>query len=92
MAGGGIVVEVTTNNSTELLLPSRESYARNLSCVDPELRSFRSCLRWMCVDQFNGRHAMVSYSLFLLLDIFVPTASHFILSCALTYRAYDMVI
>ncbi|RZS02892.1 hypothetical protein BHM03_00033000 [Ensete ventricosum] len=51
---GGIVVEVTTNNSTELLLPSKASYARNLSCVDLELRSFRSCLRWMCVDQFNG--------------------------------------
>ncbi|RWW14585.1 hypothetical protein GW17_00021633, partial [Ensete ventricosum] len=57
-------VEVTTNNSAESLLPSRLSYTRSLSYADNELRSFRSCLRWICIDQSNTRHAMVSYSSF----------------------------
>ncbi|RWW22980.1 hypothetical protein GW17_00012796 [Ensete ventricosum] len=36
----------------------------------------------MCVDQSDARYAMVSWPLFLLLGVFVPTASRFILSCA----------
>ncbi|RWW68185.1 hypothetical protein BHE74_00024296, partial [Ensete ventricosum] len=36
----------------------------------------------ICVDQSDARYAMVSWSLFLLLGAFVPTASRFILSCA----------
>ncbi|RRT85382.1 hypothetical protein B296_00010168 [Ensete ventricosum] len=50
MAGGGVVVEVTTSSSTEPLLLSRVLYARSLSRVDIELRNFRSYLRLMCVD------------------------------------------
>ncbi|RWW34850.1 hypothetical protein GW17_00000368 [Ensete ventricosum] len=63
MAGGCIIVEATTSSNTELLLPGRASYARSLSCVGDKLRSFRSYLRWMCVDQFDVRHVMVSWSL-----------------------------
>ncbi|URE10424.1 hypothetical protein MUK42_06088 [Musa troglodytarum] len=59
MARGCVVVEVTTTTSTEPLLPNRVSYARNLSHVDDKLRSFWSCLRWMCIDQFNTRHTMI---------------------------------
>ncbi|RWV98270.1 hypothetical protein GW17_00038894 [Ensete ventricosum] len=91
MAGGCIVVEATTSNNTEPLLPSRASYARNLSRVSDKLRSSRSYLGWMCVDQSDARHAMVSWSLFLL-GIFVPTCSHFILSYAPTHRAYNVVL
>ncbi|RWW05948.1 hypothetical protein GW17_00030755 [Ensete ventricosum] len=51
MAGGYIIVEATTSNNTESLLPSTRSYACNLSRADDKLRSFRSCLRWMWIDQ-----------------------------------------
>ncbi|URE33038.1 hypothetical protein MUK42_16131 [Musa troglodytarum] len=40
MMEGGIVIEAITNSSIELLLPSRESYARSLFHADDELRSF----------------------------------------------------
>ncbi|RRT81604.1 hypothetical protein B296_00021750, partial [Ensete ventricosum] len=36
-------------------------------------------------------HAMISWTIFLL-GIFTPIASHFVLSYALTHRAYDMVV
>ncbi|RZR89354.1 hypothetical protein BHM03_00017064 [Ensete ventricosum] len=35
---------------------------------------------------------MVSWSLFFILGIFVPTASHFVLSMPPTHYAYDMVV
>ncbi|THU69521.1 hypothetical protein C4D60_Mb08t15270 [Musa balbisiana] len=92
MTGRGIVVEVTTSSSTEPLLPSRASYARNLSRANDKLRSFRFCLRWMCIDQSEARHIVVSCSLFLLLGIFVSTASHFIISCTPTCRTHNVVV
>ncbi|RWV80330.1 hypothetical protein GW17_00058423 [Ensete ventricosum] len=92
MARGGVIVEVTTSSSIELLLPNRVSYARSLSRVNDELRSFQSCLRWICIDHPDARHAVVSWSLFILLGVFVPTASHFVLSCTSTHRTYNMVV
>ncbi|RZR85230.1 hypothetical protein BHM03_00012184 [Ensete ventricosum] len=59
MAGGGIAVEVIISSSTEPLLHSRASYVCSLSNIDDELRSF-SCLWWMCVDQSNTRHTVIS--------------------------------
>ncbi|RWV82714.1 hypothetical protein BHE74_00011788 [Ensete ventricosum] len=53
-------MEATTSSSIELLLPNRALYAHNLSRVDDKLKSFRSCLRWMCVDQSDVRHTVVS--------------------------------
>ncbi|RWW26824.1 hypothetical protein BHE74_00016820 [Ensete ventricosum] len=50
MTGECIIVEVTSSSSTEPLLPSRVSYAHSLSRAGNKLRSFRSCLRWICVD------------------------------------------
>ncbi|RRT43296.1 hypothetical protein B296_00048804 [Ensete ventricosum] len=85
-------MEANTSSSTEPLLPSRALYGRSLSCIDNELRSFHSCLRWMCVDQFDIRHVVVSLSLFLLLGVFVPIASHFVLSCAPTCCVYGVVV
>ncbi|RWW18166.1 hypothetical protein GW17_00017860 [Ensete ventricosum] len=61
------------------MLPRRMSYTYNLSHVNDELKSFRSFLRWMYVDQFDARYIMVSWSLFLLLSIFIFIASHFVL-------------
>ncbi|RZS23071.1 hypothetical protein BHM03_00055928 [Ensete ventricosum] len=67
------------------------SYAHDLTRASDKLRSFRSCLRWICVDQSNVRHAMISWSLFIL-GIFVPTISHFVLSYAPTHCDYDVVV
>ncbi|THU48539.1 hypothetical protein C4D60_Mb06t00020 [Musa balbisiana] len=72
--------------------PPRVWYARSLSHADDKLRSFRFYLRWMCINQFNAKHAMVSWSVFLLLGIFVFTASHFVLSYAPTHPTYDVVV
>ena len=85
-------MEVITNNSIELLLLSRASYIRSLSHVDNKLRSFWSNLKWMCVNQSDTSHAVVSRSLFLLLSIFIHTASHFVLSYTLTRHAYDVIV
>ncbi|RZR73358.1 hypothetical protein BHM03_00023196, partial [Ensete ventricosum] len=85
-------VEATTSSSTKPLLPSRALYARSLSHVDDKLKSFRSCLKWMCVNESEAMHVMIFRSLFVLLGIFVPTTSHFVLSCTPTNRAYDVVV
>ncbi|RWW27087.1 hypothetical protein GW17_00008490 [Ensete ventricosum] len=77
-------MEVTTSNSSEPLLSSIEWYACSLFSVDNELRSFRSYLTWMCVDQYNAKHTIVFWSLFLLLGVFISIVSHFVLSYALT--------
>ncbi|RRT51856.1 hypothetical protein B296_00021654 [Ensete ventricosum] len=70
-------MEMTTNNNTKLVLSIMASYASSISRADDELKRFRSYLRWICVNQSNAMHEMVSWSIFLLLDIFIPTASHF---------------
>ncbi|RRT81728.1 hypothetical protein B296_00016760 [Ensete ventricosum] len=75
-------MEATTSNSTELMLPCRVSYGHSLFYTNDEVRSYQSYLRWMYVDQFDARHVVVSWSLFLLLGIFIPIASQFILSSA----------
>ncbi|RWW30127.1 hypothetical protein BHE74_00055596 [Ensete ventricosum] len=54
--------------------------------------SFLSYLKWMCIDQSNVGHAMVSWSFFLLLNVFFLTTNHFVLSCAPTCSAYDVMI
>ncbi|RWW50913.1 hypothetical protein BHE74_00042783, partial [Ensete ventricosum] len=75
----------------EPLLPSRASYAHNLSHTDDKLKSFQSCLKWMCINQYNVKHAMVTRSLFLL-GIFIHTTSIFVLSYAPTHHAYDVIV
>ncbi|RZR99536.1 hypothetical protein BHM03_00029101 [Ensete ventricosum] len=47
--------------------------------------------RSMCVDQSEARHLMVFWCLFLL-GVFVPTTSHFVVSCAPIHCAYDVVV
>ncbi|GMH15768.1 hypothetical protein Nepgr_017609 [Nepenthes gracilis] len=49
---------------------------------DDELRSFRSCMNWACMDQSNPWKATLSWSVFFLLAVGVPIVSHFVLSCS----------
>ncbi|RRT47305.1 hypothetical protein B296_00023330 [Ensete ventricosum] len=65
------------------MLPGRVTYAYSLSNVNDKLRTFRFYLRWMCVDQSDARHTMISWFLFLLICVFVSFTSHFVLSCTL---------
>ncbi|XP_058068887.1 uncharacterized protein LOC131218223 [Magnolia sinica] len=63
---------------------------------DDDLQSFRSCLRWMCLDQSNCFWAIISWTLFILLTIVVPALSHFILAFSNCdgkhQRPYNIVI
>ncbi|KAG1327074.1 hypothetical protein COCNU_01G010080 [Cocos nucifera] len=80
------------NNARQPLLPRKGSYKRCLSHAGDELKSFRSCLRWLCVDQSDTPRAVVSWSLFFLLGLFVPAASHFLLIYSPARRPYDLAV
>uniref|UniRef100_A0A0D9W5K5 Uncharacterized protein n=1 Tax=Leersia perrieri TaxID=77586 RepID=A0A0D9W5K5_9ORYZ len=67
------------------LLRRRGSYTRCMSHARDELGSFRSCLRWMCVEHSDGSSAVASWLVFALLAVAVPAASR----VALPHRAYD---
>ncbi|CAA6670541.1 unnamed protein product [Spirodela intermedia] len=55
-----------------------KSYLRCASHASDELRSFRSWLRWMCVDQSGPWRAALSWGMFLVLAAAVPLTSHFV--------------
>ncbi|XP_077229581.1 uncharacterized protein LOC143862418 [Tasmannia lanceolata] len=59
----------------------KKAFLRCASHAGDELQSFRSWLRWMCVDQSEPFRAIISWTLFLFLAIGVPIISHFVLSC-----------
>ncbi|RWW71052.1 hypothetical protein BHE74_00021246 [Ensete ventricosum] len=46
----------------------------------------------MCVNRSNTQQAEVSWSLFLFPGIFVPAASHIVLSYTLARRIYNVVV
>lgn len=80
------------NNARQPLLPRKASYTRSLSHAGDELKSFRSCLRWLCVDQSDTPRAVVSWSLFFLLGLIVPAASHFLLIYSPARRPYNLAV
>ncbi|RWV88720.1 hypothetical protein GW17_00049171 [Ensete ventricosum] len=53
-------MEVIITSRTESLLHNKASYTCSLSHTSDKLRSFKSYLRWMCVDQTDSRHIIVS--------------------------------
>ncbi|CAN6228322.1 unnamed protein product [Urochloa humidicola] len=67
------------------LLRRRGSYTRSMSHARDELGSFRSCLRWMCVDPSDSSSPALSWLVFATLAVAVPAAARF----ALPRRAYD---
>ncbi|KAM3367721.1 hypothetical protein ACQJBY_016339 [Aegilops geniculata] len=71
--------------SAPLLLRRRGSYQRCMSHARDELRSFRTCLRWMCVDHSDGSSAAASWLVFAVLAVAVPVAAR----VAMPRRAYD---
>ncbi|XP_058081441.1 uncharacterized protein LOC131229496 [Magnolia sinica] len=73
----------------------KRALLRCSSHAHDELQSFRSCLRWLCVDQSDPWHAFISWTVFVLFAIIVPSLSHFVLSCPGCHgkhrRPYDIV-
>ena len=74
----------------------KNKFQRSISYAQDELQSFRSWLRWMCVDQSTISTGCLSWSVFILLAIAVPVMSHFLLACsscdAKHQRPYDAVV
>lgn len=79
-----------------LLLHRNKAFTRCVSHAQDELQSFRSCLKWMCVDQSNKWTAFLSWAVFILFTIVVPCLSHFFLACSdcdsKHNRPYDGVV
>ncbi|KAI5674760.1 hypothetical protein M9H77_15124 [Catharanthus roseus] len=73
-----------------------KAYSRSQSHAYDELQSFRTWLRWMCVDQSDAWTAFLSWSVFVLFAIVVPLLSHFLLACsdcdARLSRPYDSIV
>lgn len=84
---------ITRNNNNN---NNKNKFARCSSHAQDELHSFRSYLRWMCVDQSNVWGACLSWSMFILFAIVVPAISHFVLACSTCdsrhSRSYDAVV
>ncbi|RRT67573.1 hypothetical protein B296_00024226 [Ensete ventricosum] len=53
-------MEATTSRSIKSLLLSNATYAHNLSYANDKLRSFWSCLMWICVNYSDSKHTIVS--------------------------------
>ncbi|XP_020589005.1 uncharacterized protein LOC110030576 [Phalaenopsis equestris] len=79
-------------NGDEPLLPRKGAYQRCFSHSGDELKSFRSCLRWLCIDHSDRLHAASSWSVFVIFSVAVPLASHFLMSYSPSRRAYDSVV
>ncbi|XP_071907584.1 uncharacterized protein [Coffea arabica] len=70
--------------------------ARSASHAQDELKSFRTWLKWMCVDQSDWWTAFLSWSVFVVLAVVVPCLSHFFLACSdcdsRHSRPYDTIV
>lgn len=84
------------DNREALIRNRKDKFKRCASHAQDELKSFRSYLRWMCVDQSNVWTACLSWFMFFLFAIVVPAVSHFELACpscdSKHSRPYDSVV
>lgn len=72
--------------------PPQASLSRMKSNAADELKAFRSCLRWMGVDQSTASAATLSWTIFFALTIAVPSISHFVLAFSAHRRPYDAAL
>ncbi|XP_074320227.1 uncharacterized protein LOC141657017 [Silene latifolia] len=90
------LLPTNNNNLNPNPNPNPKTYNRILSHAHDELHSFRSYLRWMCVDQSNFFTTFLSWLTFIIFTLVVPAFSHFYLSCpscdAKHDRPYDVVV
>ncbi|TVU29612.1 hypothetical protein EJB05_21187, partial [Eragrostis curvula] len=77
------------------LLPSRKpaaQYARCASHPRDELRSFRACLRWLCVDHSTRARSAASWAAFLLLAVAAPSALRLASPSSTPDRPFDGLV
>ncbi|XVF27969.1 hypothetical protein REPUB_Repub14bG0155100 [Reevesia pubescens] len=83
-------------NETRSLLSKNRANPGNIIQDGLELKSFRLCLNWVCIDQSSLWRIGLSWSVFFLLTIGVPIVSHFVLLCSNCdkkhQRPYDAVV
>ncbi|XP_020674932.1 uncharacterized protein LOC110094117 [Dendrobium catenatum] len=72
--------------------PPAASLSRMKSNAADELKAFRSCLRWMGVDHSTASSAALSWTIFFVLTIAVPSISHFVLAFSAHRRPYDAAL
>jgi len=65
---------------------------RCASRADDELRWFRTCLRWACMDHSGPAQAALSWLLFLSLGVLAPAAAHFLLVLRASRRPFSAVV
>ncbi|XP_065862450.1 uncharacterized protein [Euphorbia lathyris] len=84
------------DNRSPLIVDTNSKFKRSQSNAFDELKSFRSYLRWMCVDQSTIWSASLSWAVFIVFTIVVPCISHFVLACSTCdsnhTRPYDSVV
>ncbi|PIA36901.1 hypothetical protein AQUCO_03200098v1 [Aquilegia coerulea] len=84
------------DDEKQVLLNQKKALSRCISYAEDELKSFRTCLKYMCVDQSNPWRACLSWFMFFLLGILVPFVSHFWLACkdcdGNLHRPFDGVV
>ncbi|GMJ10365.1 hypothetical protein like AT3G20300 [Hibiscus trionum] len=84
------------DNMVDPLVDRTNKLARTISHAQDELHSFRTYLRWMCVDQSNIYMACLSWFMFIVFGLVVPSVSLFLLACpgcdATHSRPYDWVV
>ncbi|KAG9132167.1 hypothetical protein Leryth_022230 [Lithospermum erythrorhizon] len=77
------MLDMVDNNTKEpLLIKTNKPYGRSISHAYDELHSFRTWLKWMCVDQSNAWTTLLSWFVFLVFAIVVPSLSHLFLACS----------
>lgn len=78
------------------LISGNKAIFTRLDYPGVELKSFTSCLKWVCVDQSSIWKAVLSWSIFFLLAIISPLVSHFFLLCSTCdknhQRPYDTIV
>lgn len=78
------------------LISGNKAIFTRLDYPGVELKSFTSCLKWVCVDQSSIWKAVLSWSIFFLLAIGSPLVSHFFLLCSTCdknhQRPYDTIV
>ncbi|WVZ79315.1 hypothetical protein U9M48_026909 [Paspalum notatum var. saurae] len=84
-------------SAAEPLLPGAlkrggRAMERCASRADDELRWFRSCLRWVCMDHSGPCQSALSWLLFLALAVAVPAAAHFLLAFRATRRPFSAAV
>ncbi|KAJ8642676.1 hypothetical protein MRB53_004424 [Persea americana] len=91
--GGGENQQLLLNNHNSSSNNNEKKRKKTKPNEEDELSSFRSWIRWVCVDQSNSWLTFLSWSLFLILAVGVPLLSLFILSSATRQRwHYDLVV